>query len=305
MDQWKQSDVAVLMGGPGNEREVSLRTGAGCAAALRALGYRVREIDLTDDAIRDLVLNRPDMVFVALHGTPGEDGTVQGMLELLQIPYTGSGVLASALGMDKVRSKRLFESVGVPTPKWTVANSSMSRAPWLPCVVKPSLEGSSVGVSLVREEVEWAPALQRCLAGRGLPLVEEMIEGEELTVGLLNGELLGVVRIVANATFYDYDAKYQRNDTRYEVPARLNEAVQAEVVLAAQKAYSALGCRGVARVDVMLRGGTPWVLEVNTIPGMTATSLVPKMAAARGMQFPELCERILQTASTDARSEAR
>lgn len=305
MNQWKHSDVAVLMGGPSNEREVSLRTGAGCAAALQSLGYQVRCIDLTADAIRDLVNNRPDVVFLALHGTPGEDGTVQGMLELLNVPYTGSGVLASALGMDKVRSKRLFESVGVPTPVWTVANADMASAPWLPCVVKPSLEGSSVGVSLVRDAAEWAPAVTRCLQGRGLPLVEEMIEGDELTVGLLDGELLGVVRIVANATFYDYDAKYQRNDTQYEVPAKLDDELHAEVVRAAQQAYRALGCRGVARVDVMLRGRAPFVLEVNTIPGMTASSLVPKMAAATGMSFPELCERILQTASTDARSEAR
>jgi D-alanine-D-alanine ligase len=305
MNQWKQSDVAVLMGGPSNEREVSLRTGAGCAAALQSLGYQVRCIDLTADAIRDLVNHRPDVVFLALHGTPGEDGTVQGMLELLSVPYTGSGVLASALGMDKVRSKRLFESVGVPTPVWTVAKADMVSAPWLPCVVKPSLEGSSVGVSLVRDASEWAPAVSRCLQGRGLPLVEELIEGDELTVGLLDGELLGVVRIVANATFYDYDAKYQRNDTQYEVPAKLDDELQAEVVRAAQQAYRALGCRGVARVDVMLRDRAPFVLEVNTIPGMTATSLVPKMAAATGMSFPALCERILQTASTDAHSEAR
>lgn len=305
MNEWKQSDVAVLMGGPSHEREVSLRTGAGCAAALRQLGYPVREIDLSDDAIRDLVLNRPQVVFVALHGTPGEDGTVQGLLELLRIPYTGSGVLASAVGMDKVRSKRMFEAVGVQTPRWTVADSSMTRAPWLPCVVKPSLEGSSVGVSLVRDESEWSAAVTRCRAGRGLPLVEELIEGDELTVGLLDGELLGVVRIVANATFYDYDAKYQRNDTQYEVPARLDDALQADVVSAAQQAYRALGCRGVARVDVMLQGRAPYVLEVNTIPGMTATSLVPKMAAAQGMAFPELCERILQAASTDAQSEGR
>lgn len=305
MNQWKQSDVAVLMGGPSNEREVSLRTGAGCAAALQSLGYQVRCIDLNADAIRDLVNQRPDVVFLALHGTPGEDGTVQGMLELLNIPYTGSGVLASAVGMDKVRSKRLFESVGVPTPKWTVAHADMTSAPWLPCVVKPSLEGSSVGVSLVREPSEWSSAVSRCRTGRGLPLVEEMIDGDELTVGLLDGELLGVVRIVANATFYDYDAKYQRNDTQYEVPAELDEALQTAVVEAARQAYHALGCRGVARVDVMLRGRAPYVLEVNTIPGMTATSLVPKMAAAQGMSFPELCERILQTASTDARSEAR
>jgi D-alanine-D-alanine ligase len=305
MNEWKQSDVAVLMGGPSHEREVSLRTGAGCAAALRQLGYRVREIDLSDDAIRDLVLNRPQVVFVALHGTPGEDGTVQGLLELLRIPYTGSGVLASAVGMDKVRSKRMFEAVGVQTPRWTVADSSMTSAPWLPCVVKPSLEGSSVGVSLVRDESEWSAAVTRCLTGRGLPLVEELIEGDELTVGLLDGELLGVVRIVANATFYDYEAKYQRNDTQYEVPAKLDDALLSDVVLAAQQAYRALGCRGVARVDVMLQGRAPYVLEVNTIPGMTATSLVPKMAAARGMGFPELCERILQAASTDAQSEAR
>jgi len=305
MNQWKQSDVAVLMGGPSQEREVSLRTGAGCAAALRQVGYQVREIDLSDDAIRDLVLNRPQVVFVALHGTPGEDGTVQGLLELLGIPYTGSGVLASAVGMDKVRSKRMFEAVGVPTPRWTVASPTMVSAPWLPCVVKPSLEGSSVGVSLVRSESEWSAAVTRCRAGRGQPLVEELIEGDELTVGLLDGELLGVVRIVANATFYDYEAKYQRNDTQYEVPARLDDALQADVVRVAQEAYRALGCRGVARVDVMLRGRAPYVLEVNTIPGMTATSLVPKMAAARGIAFTELCERILQAASTDARSEVR
>lgn len=296
--------VVVLMGGTSNEREVSLKTGRALLDALRQAGVDAEGVDLTPATITTLVELSPRAAVIALHGVGGEDGTVQGLLELLGIPYTGSGVLASALAIDKVRSKRMFEQAGVPTPRWTVAAPGATSLPpdWeVPVVVKPSLEGSSVGVAIVRDAADVGAAVATCAQHPGAVLVEALIEGRELTVGIFDDDVLGVVEVTAAEGFYDYQAKYERGDTRYLVPAPLSEYDEVAVVGAARAAYDALGCRGVARVDVMLSPTDgPQVLEVNTVPGMTGTSLVPKLAAARGMAFPEFAAAMAASATTDA-----
>lgn len=300
MSDWTNKRVVVAYGGESSEREVSIRTGAAFERALVELGIAPIMIDLVRSRVPDLFAARPDVVLIAMHGLDGEDGRLQGMLELLGVPYTGSGVAASSLAMDKVRSKCVFEAFGVPTPAWTIASDgdSVPSVP-VPFVVKPALEGSSVGVSIVRTADDWPAAWSKASACRGDVLVEAFVAGRELTVGLFDGEPLGVIEIVAAQEFYDYEAKYLRGDTRYATPTLAPE-VESAVLDAALRAYRALGCRGVARVDVMLdeREG-PWVLEANTVPGMTETSLVPKLAAARGVPFAEFVRRMLDAATTD------
>jgi D-alanine-D-alanine ligase len=299
-----EADVLVVYGGESAEREVSLRTGAAVLGALQRSGFRARGIDLVRGRVRELVDHLPEVVMIAMHGFPGEDGTLQGLLEFLQVPYTGSGVLASALAMDKVRTKHVLRSLNVPTPAWGIARPgdlAPPKPPGFPCVVKPSLEGSSVGVSIVDDASKWDAALAACSTGRGEVLCEALIRGRELTVAVFDAEVLGLIEIVAADGVYDYEAKYQRGDTRYVVPTDLTVDVHTAILRAAKDAYDAVGCRGIARVDVMLdAGGRPWVLEVNTIPGMTATSLVPKIAAARGMSFEQLVSASLAAATTDA-----
>ncbi len=296
--------VVVLMGGTSNEREVSLKTGRALLDALREAGVAAEGLDLTPETVTTLIEMSPRAAMIALHGVGGEDGTVQGLLEFLGIPYTGSGVLASALAIDKVRSKRMFEQGGVPTPRWTVVAGDATTLPagWdVPVVIKPSLEGSSVGVELVRDASEVASAIARCATHPGAVLVETLVEGRELTVGIFDDDVLGVVEVTAAEGWYDYQAKYERGDTRYLVPAPLSDEYEVAVVRAARAAYDMLGCRGVARVDVMLSSSDgPQVLEVNTVPGMTGTSLVPKLAAARGMAFPAFAAAMIASATTDA-----
>jgi D-alanine-D-alanine ligase len=306
MNKWTQRNVVVVYGGESSEREISLRTGAALADALRERGVDARLLDLRRGRLGDLAALKPDVVLIALHGNLGEDGALQGVLEWMDVPYTGSGVLASALAMDKLRTKEVLAARGVPTPRWTVAAPSAeepTREIGLPCVVKPSLEGSSVGVSIVRDAAGWRDAIRRCAGTRGDLLVEELIVGRELTVAIRDGQTMGVIEVMPAETFYDYEAKYQRNDTRYVFPAALSPAVQKQVESVAERAYSAVGCRGVARVDVMLsQDESPFVLEVNTIPGMTATSLVPKVAAGIGIAFPDFAVSMLDAATTDARA---
>lgn len=297
------ADVLVVYGGDSAEREVSLRTGAALLSAAQEAGFSARGLDLRRASVEALLTHRPDVVLVAMHGTPGEDGTLQGLLEFLRIPYTGSGVLASALAMDKVRTKQIIAQANVPTAPWTVVGpdtTAIPSMPGLPCVLKPSLDGSSVGVAIVRDDTQWAAGLETARAGRGVTLMERFVAGRELSVGLLDGEVIGVIEIRAAEGFYDYEAKYRRGDTRYERPNDLEQGVLDAIERAARGAYTAVGCRGVARVDVILDDEfLPWVLEVNTVPGMTATSLVPKMAAALGVDFPAFAARMLRGATTD------
>ena len=304
----QRKKIGVLMGGPSAEREVSLNTGKAIVAALQEKNYNVVGIDL-DPAhfVQQLQEHQIDIVFNALHGLYGEDGKLQGALEMLGIPYTGSGVLASAMAMDKAVSKRLFQSAGIPTPRYqllkrregmgeAILNGILDEFE-VPFVVKPSTQGSTIGLTIVQEPEELAVALEKAFNYDSEVLVEEFVDGSELTVGILGGlqpEALPIVEIVPYSGIYDYHAKYTKGATEYFVPARVDEATTRLTQEVALAAFKILGCSGIARVDVRLDPSNhPYVLEVNTIPGMTATSLVPKAAAAVGMSFPELCERIL------------
>lgn len=297
---WTSRRVAVVYGGVGSEREISINTGDAFARALRAQGIEPTMIDLVPENVSELVSSRPDVVLNALHGLHGEDGALQGLLELLGVPYTGSGVQASAYAIDKVRSKCVFERSGVRTPAWTVANDVSGVPLSVPFVVKPSLEGSSVGISVVRTADEWPAAFAHARECRGDVLVEEFIDGRELSVGIFDGDVMGVIEITSADGWYDYEAKYVRNDTEYRPLTDVTPAVVGEIESQATRAYDCLGCRGVARVDIMLRGdAVPYVLEVNTVPGMTATSLVPKLAAANGVPFERFVIALLDSARTD------
>ncbi|HEY4241375.1 MAG TPA: D-alanine--D-alanine ligase [Kofleriaceae bacterium] len=300
--------VAVVMGGLSAEREVSLNTGGGVLKALRERGWDAVEIDWREGTSLARMLEDavPAVVWNALHGTWGEDGAVQGLCACLHVPCTGSGILASALAMDKVMSKRIFESNGIPTPRWKllghaaeVADAAVCDAFGLPAVVKPANEGSSVGVSIVEAPGEWAAALASARAHHGEVIVEEYIAGTEVFVGILNGRVLGSVEVRPATKFYDYEAKYKRTDTKYLIPPELPADVIRRAEAVGLAAYNALGCSGHSRPDLRIStSGEPSVLEVNTLPGMTATSLLPKIAKSVGMSYGELCEHILETAAT-------
>jgi D-alanine-D-alanine ligase len=300
--------VAVVMGGLSAEREVSLNTGAGVLAALLERGWDAVAIDWAPGTslARLLEASGARVVWNALHGTYGEDGAVQGLCACLQIPCTGSGILASALAMDKVMSKRIFESNGLPTPRWRLLphesspGDAAALAGWpLPYVVKPANEGSSVGVSVVDTPDQRDAALALARTFHGPVIVEEYIAGTEVFVGILNDRVLGSVEVRPATRFYDYEAKYKRTDTRYLIPPELPAAVVARSEEVALAAYRALGCTGHARPDLRIStAGEPFVLEVNTLPGLTKTSLLPKIARSVGIDYPTLCEHILETAST-------
>jgi D-alanine-D-alanine ligase len=300
--------VAVLYGGQSTERDVSLRTGKACADALVQKGYAVTLVDADRDLAARLREGRFDVAFNALHGRWGEDGCVQGLLEVMGIPYTGSGVLASAMGMDKVVAKAMFAALGIPVIDYRVFPAARAGAispadlPFgIPCVVKPSGEGSSVGVHLVKDVAGLGPACLDAATFKGDVIVERYVKGSEVNVAVLDGTALGAIEIVPANEFYDYAAKYTAGTTQYFYPARIPEAHRARVMEAAAKAHRGLGCAGVTRVDfIVAPDGTPYVLEINTLPGMTATSLVPKIAAGLGIPFPDLCERILDGAALKA-----
>ncbi len=300
--------VAVLKGGRSAEREVSLNTGAQVAAALLEAGYRVVEIDAgEDDFISRLQDQRPDVVFICLHGRLGEDGTVQGLLELLDMPYVGSGVLASALAMDKVMSKHVFAFAGIPTPAYAalrrgdpVDTDALTAALGPKTVVKPANEGSAIGVTIAHSSVELPGAIETAFEHDDSVLVEKFVTGIELTVGVLGNrdlEALPTLEIVPEHEFYDYESKYIPGMSRHIIPARIPEAAQAECARLAIEAHRVLGCRGMSRTDIMIaEDGAAYVLEVNTIPGMTTTSLLPDAARAAGIEFPELCARLVSYA---------
>jgi D-alanine-D-alanine ligase len=303
--------IAVLMGGLSAEREVSLNTGAGVLAALLERGWDAVSVDWKVGAsLAQLIEDSGcDVVWNALHGTWGEDGAVQGMCACLQIPCTGSGILASALAMDKVMSKRIFESNGVPTPAWRLlphegppdgSDGVAALADWpLPAVIKPANEGSSVGVSIVETSEQIAAAVVSARQFHGPVIVEDYIAGTEVFVGILNGKVLGSVEVRPATKFYDYEAKYKRTDTKYLLPPELPADVLATCAKHALAAYDALGCSGHARPDLRIRpNGEVFVLEVNTLPGMTKTSLLPKIAKQAGMDYATLCEEILASATT-------
>ena len=301
--------VAVLMGGWSAEREISLRSGKACADALERLNYRVTRVDVGRDIAAVLTMIKPDVALNLLHGRPGEDGTIQGMLEILRIPYSHSGVLASALAMQKDRAKVVMAAAGVPVPEGVVVpRLEAARAHPLPrpYVVKPVAEGSSVGVFIVTEAHEHPPQeLTRDDWPFGdLVLCERYIAGKELTCAAMGDQALGVIEIVPTVKFYDYEAKYAPGGSKHLLPAPLKPNVYQEVRRLALQAHRALGCRGVSRADFRYderMNGTQGLvcLEVNTQPGMTETSLVPELAAHAGITFEELVEWMVEDASLD------
>lgn len=303
--QMQQKKIGVLYGGISAEREISLKTGAAVLKALQELGYQAVGIDVGQDLPAQLKEAGVEVAFIALHGRFGEDGRVQGLLEMLQIPYTGSGVLASSLAIDKVATKQLLIYHELPTPGFEVVKSSeqaerlVRDCRHLPLVVKPSREGSTIGISIVKSAEALRHGLDTAAALDSTVLVEEFIDGLELTASVLNGEALPIIQIVPKGGFYDFHAKYTAGQTEYLLPAPLNASVYTRIQQVAVEACAALGCRGAARVDFMLREKEFYCLEVNTIPGMTETSLLPKAAQAAGIDFGRLVEMILLDADLD------
>jgi len=288
------------MGGRSSEREISIKTGKQISQALRGEGYEVKEIDPAGALVKDLKDFQPDVVFIALHGKYGEDGTIQGLLELLGFPYTGPGVLSSALCMDKVIAKKVMCYEGIPTPSFQViteqlddgAMENLIKELGLPLVVKPSKQGSAIGVSIVRKTGELEKALTEALKYDQAVLVEEYIDGTELTAAVLgtkNPRVLPLIEIVSETEFYDFTAKYSPGMSHHIIPARISPEAARKVEELALRTYRAMDCRQLSRVDFMLNSeGEPFVLETNTIPGMTETSLFPESAKAAGISFTEL-----------------
>ncbi len=301
----KQQRIGVIMGGTSAEREVSLRTGAAIVKALESCGYTVVAIDADKTLPARVVEEQIDVAFLAVHGRYGEDGTIQGMLELMQIPYTGSGVLASALAIDKAVTKRMVAQDGVTTPPATLVDEQcdvdafITQCGHFPQVVKPVREGSTLGIAIAKDADELKQAIEQARRYDRRVLVEEYINGREVTVSVMNGRALSIIEVVPDSGFYDYTAKYTAGKTRYLVPAPLPEQQYQAIQQAAVASYVSLGCRGAARVDFMVTDDDFYFLEVNTIPGMTETSLLPKAAADCGMDFAKLVEEILDDASLD------
>ena len=307
--------VAVLMGGTSNEREVSLQSGKNVAEALASLGkYEVVPVDLTEDNL-DKLPDGIEAAYIALHGGWGENGGVQAALNARKIPYTGPGVLASQIAMDKLKTKMVLEMKNVPTAKWGLANPDTEKSPLpLPVVVKPPCDGSSVGISKVTTPEEWAPALAAAVASIHTPdrqspttncqlptaiLVEEFIPGREFTVAVVDGKAWPVVEIVAKGGWYGYEEKYNSNETKYPFLPD-DDPLAKKMQAIAVDAYRAVGCRGVTRVDFRVSPlGRCYVLELNTSPGFTSHSLVPKSGIRTGLSFAGVCDLILQSATYD------
>ncbi|SDG67181.1 MULTISPECIES: D-alanine--D-alanine ligase [unclassified Duganella] len=299
--------VGVLFGGRSAEREVSNMSGAGVLAALQSKGIDAHPFDPGQRSLAELAAEKFDRVFIALHGRYGEDGSLQGALELLGIPYTGSGVMASSVGMDKITTKIVWLNAGLPTPRYAVLNAQSDLAATtadlgLPLIVKPPHEGSTIGITKVSEAAAFKAAYDTAAALDDSVLAEEFVTGREFTVAILgsgaNARALPIVEIVAPEGNYDYQNKYFTDDTKYHCPAALPDALTAEMQRIAVEAYRTLGCEGWGRVDVLLRerDHKPFLLEVNTSPGMTTHSLVPMAARAEGISYEDLCVEILRSA---------
>ncbi|MBI4211715.1 MAG: D-alanine--D-alanine ligase [Deltaproteobacteria bacterium] len=305
----KMKKIGVLMGGMSKEREISLRTGAAIAAALKRQGYQIESIDADVHLIDRLKEKKIEVAFIALHGKLGEDGSVQGMLEWLRIPYTGSGVMASSIAMEKIMCKRIAHDVGLPVASHEIFRSG-EESPMAfakrytgvyPAIVKPSREGSTVNTTIVENADALAQAIETALGSDDLILIEKFIRGEEVTVGILNGKSLPPLEIAPKSGFYDYTSKYTKGMTEYLLPARISGDMSERLMRQTAAIYQELGCKGVARADFMIGEEGECFLEINTIPGMTETSLVPKAAQYVGIDFDMLCEEILKTASLKVR----
>jgi D-alanine-D-alanine ligase len=302
--------IAVLYGGTSGEREVSLRSGKKVFDSIISQGLNAVLIDTKEDFIPKLKEEKPDIACIVLHGRGGEDGTIQGLLEILGIPYTGSKVLASALAMDKVASKRIWEACGISTPKYSFIDPDkdidqecerIKRAFPFPLVVKPSCEGSSLGVSILKDDKEFLATVKEAYGKYGDIFVEEFIDGRQVTVGILgqgvSAQALPVLELKPKSEFYDYESKYTPGGTEFILPAPLPKLVYSNVVKTAVDAHNSLGCRGFSRVDIIIdRDGTAFVHDVNTIPGMTDLSDLPAQAKAGGLSYDDLVLRILESA---------
>ncbi len=290
------------------EREISQMTGESVARVLSERGYNVSVIRAARDLPARLVAARIDIVFNALHGRYGEDGCVQGLLEMMGIPYTGSGVLASAIGMDKIACKRVWQSVGLPTPEWRPVDpaetigASFALPAKLPLVVKPDAEGSSVGVSIVRERSKLLPAITKARAFGGQVLVERYVAGKEVTVGILGARALCAMEVVAEGEFHSYDVKYTPGREQFLLPAPLSKRAYDRVLELALEAHRAIGAESYSRVDFRVdQHESPFLIEINTLPGLTNLSYLPKMAAHMGIAYPDLVETILDGATLKLR----
>ncbi|MBI4680897.1 MAG: D-alanine--D-alanine ligase [Nitrospirae bacterium] len=294
--------IGVLMGGFSSERDVSIRSGLAIYQALQELGYNSVLIDVGKDIVNVLKKEKVRLAFLALHGGTGENGAIQGMLEVLEIPYTGSGVLASALAMDKEASKKIFMYHGLPVAPFVVVqrpekNSKLRTDFEMPWVVKPTAEGSSVGISIVKEQAGLVPALEKAFSLGKRAIIEKFVEGKEVHIGILGSRALGGVEIKPSLEFYNYEAKYTSGLTEYIIPPQIEDTVYEKAKNIALNAHTALGCSGATRVDLRIdENATPYVLEVNTLPGMTATSLLPKIAQSAGLSFKNLIEEIIRLA---------
>jgi D-alanine-D-alanine ligase len=296
----KTKKIGVLMGGFSSEREISLRSGNTILQSLIRNGYRAVAIDVDKGIVERLRLEAIEIGFLALHGRWGEDGTIQGLLEILDIPYTGSGVLGSALAMDKAVMKLVLESLDVPTPEYVICRSSGDATLPLPFVVKPAREGSTIGISIVRDEKEKQEALGGAFGFDSKLVVERCVDGREITVGIVNGTPLPIVEVKPARGFYDFRAKYTKGMTEYLVPAALDRQIEKRALDQAVRIWNHCELAGCVRIDMLLDGETPSVIDVNTSPGMTESSLVPKAWAHLNRSFDELVEEILLNAGLKA-----
>ncbi len=296
--------VAVVMGGPSSEREVSLASGQGVLGALERLGYESRSLDFDARFVDALRRFKPDIVFNALHGVGGEDGTLQGLLDWLHMPYTGSDLRSCALAIDKHLTKKLLSAEGLPTPAWDTFDFDGGTLPLLPgslnlpLVVKPRDEGSSTGVTLVRTHEEWSRTMIELSERRSAVLAEEFIDGREFSCGVLFGEALPVIEIVPREqTFYDYEAKYRAGASSHDVPAKIDEDLAHRLQMLALSTHRLLGLRDYSRTDfIVTAGGRPYILEINALPGLTATSLLPEECLAAGIGYDALVDRLVRAA---------
>jgi len=301
---FKKKKVAVLMGGLSQEREISLKSGKAVLKALLEKGYQAFPVDAGHDLPQVIGREKMECAFIALHGRFGEDGTVQSLLEMMQVPYTGSGVLASALAMHKIMAKKIFLAEGIPTPPFEVLSreaverNHLKVSLPLPLVVKPAREGSTIGISIVQAAEELLPALKKAGKYDEEILLETFMKGKEITVSILGDLPLPIIEIVPKNGFYDFHAKYTKGETQYIIPARVSREKYLRAQEISLRTFKALGCSGFARVDLMTdENEDPFVIDVNTIPGMTETSLFPKAAGYAGIPFEDLAERILLGAS--------
>ena len=297
---FKTKKIGVLMGGLSEEREISLKSGAAVVKALQNMGYKAVSVDVSGKGVvKDLMDQKIEVAFIALHGRGGEDGTIQGLLEIMQIPYTGSGVRASAIAMDKATAKAIFIECGVPTPEFKLMSGKVNaKSPiGLPVIVKPASQGSTIGIGLVETDNDYKAALTEAYKYDERVLVEKFIKGRELTVSVIGETVYPTVEIIPKDGIYDFKAKYVKGETEFKAPAVLDEDTERRVRLAARAAYDCIGCTGGARVDIVInREGEPFVLEVNTVPGMTDLSLFPMAAAARGVGYGAIVEELLLNA---------